>query len=510
MERQIINKLIKWKEYPFRKPLILTGIRQVGKTWTLKEFGRLHYDNTAYFNFGENENYKQFFEGTKDIKRMLQNLMMASGQRIEPESTLVIFDEIQDSPQGLKALEYFCDNGKEYHIVCTGNFFKSDMAADSEMIPIDKVEILELYPMNFKEFLRANGDDNLAAFIENINILEPIAEAFYNPLLEKLKMYFITGGMPQSVLSWTQERDVPAMETALKNIIEGYESDFIKKAEGKDASKMLQIWQSIPLQLSKNNRKFTYKGVKEGARAREYEGALNCMADLGTVKRVYKVDEPEMPLSGKEISSSFKIYLPDVGILRKMYQMRFPDEDVSRLTTQQLRGREGSRVKEAYRRASKQWNIPWNGRVYDPNDFTSGDAVNQALSAGHACLYGLAHAVISALGCSPGLGFVHVGHECSFVYDVADLYKAEITIPIAFEIAAAAPDDLPGAVRRRVRDAMSSGRLLERMVRDIRVLILGDDAAEAAEETNIIYLWDERGGTVPNGLCYAPREEPAV
>ena len=164
----------------------------------------------------------------------------------------------------------------------------------------------------------------------------------------------------------------------------------------------------------------------------------------------------------------------------------------------------------AHRRASKQWNVPWNGRVYDPNDFASGDPVNQALSAGHACLYGLAHAVISALGCSPGLGFVHVGHECSFVYDVADLYKAEITIPIAFEIAAAAPDDLPGAVRRRVRDAMSSGRLLERMVRDIRVLILGDAAAEAAEETNIIYLWDERGGTVPNGLCYAPREEPAV
>lgn len=199
-----------------------------------------------------------------------------------------------------------------------------------------------------------------------------------------------------------------------------------------------------------------------------------------------------------------------LNVVRKMYQMRFPDEDVSRLTTQQLRGREGSRVREAYRRASKQWNIPWNGRVYDPNDFTSGDAVNQALSAGHACLYGLAHAVISALGCSPGLGFVHVGHECSFVYDVADLYKAEITIPIAFEIAAAAPDDLPAAVRRRVRDAMSSGRLLERMVRDIRVLILGDDAVEAAEETNIIYLWDERGGTVPNGLCYAPREEPAV
>lgn len=199
-----------------------------------------------------------------------------------------------------------------------------------------------------------------------------------------------------------------------------------------------------------------------------------------------------------------------LAVVRKMYQMRFPNEDVSGLTMQQLRGREGSRVREAYRRASKQWNVPWNGRVYDPSDFASGDAVNQALSAGHACLYGLAHAVIAALGCSPGLGFVHVGHECSFVYDIADLYKAEITIPIAFEIAAAAPDDLSGTVRRRVRDAMSSCRLLERMVHDIRILILGEESAEASEDTNIIYLWDDREGTVPNGISYASHREPAV
>ena len=143
-----------------------------------------------------------------------------------------------------------------------------------------------------------------------------------------------------------------------------------------------------------------------------------------------------------------------LDVVRKMYQMRFPNEDVSGLTTQQLRGREGSRVRKAYRQASQKWNIPWNGREYDPEDFSSGDLVNQALSAGHACLYGLAHAVIIALGCSPGLGFVHIGHDCSFVYDIADLYKAEITIPIAFEIAAANPEDLPGEVRRRVRDCL--------------------------------------------------------
>ena len=199
-----------------------------------------------------------------------------------------------------------------------------------------------------------------------------------------------------------------------------------------------------------------------------------------------------------------------LDVVRKRYQMRFPNEDVSGLTTQQLRGREGSRVRKAYRQASQKWNIPWNGREYDPEDFSSGDLVNQALSAGHACLYGLAHAVIIALGCSPGLGFVHIGHDCSFVYDIADLYKAEITIPIAFEIAAANPEDLPGEVRRRVRDAMVSSHLLERMVHDIRMLLLDKDTEPLPQETNVLYLWDSRKGTVANGICYVDQQEDGL
>lgn len=200
-----------------------------------------------------------------------------------------------------------------------------------------------------------------------------------------------------------------------------------------------------------------------------------------------------------ELVSNQRLHL---DVVRKMYQIRFPNEDVSGLTTQQLRGREGSRVRQAYRQASQQWGVPWNGREYDPEDFAAGDLVNQALSAGHACLYGLAHAVITALGCSPGLGFVHVGHECSFVYDIADLYKAKITIPIAFEIAATEPEDLPRAVRRRVRDAMVANHLLERMVHDIRTL-LGEEE-NLAQDTNVLYLWDSRKGTVANGISYAP------
>lgn len=190
-------------------------------------------------------------------------------------------------------------------------------------------------------------------------------------------------------------------------------------------------------------------------------------------------------------------------VVRKMYQLRFPGEDISQLTLPQLRGREGARVREVYRRASEEWGVEWNGRVYDPEDFSAGDAVNQALSAGHVCLYGLAHAVIAAMGCAPGLGFVHVGHEKSFVYDVADLYKAEVTIPIAFEIAAEQPEDLPAVVRRRVRDAMVEQHILERMVHDIKYLL--SDGEVLSEDGNEVRLWNNQREAVANGISYGKR-----
>ncbi len=190
-------------------------------------------------------------------------------------------------------------------------------------------------------------------------------------------------------------------------------------------------------------------------------------------------------------------------VVRKMYQLRFPGEDISQLTLPQLRGREGARVREVYRRASEEWGVEWNGRVYDPEDFSTGDAVNQALSAGHVCLYGLAHAVIAAMGCAPGLGFVHVGHEKSFVYDVADLYKAEVTIPIAFEIAAEQPEDLPAVVRRRVRDAMVEQHILERMVHDIKYLL--SDGEALPEDGNEVRLWNNQREAVANGISYGKR-----
>ena len=193
-----------------------------------------------------------------------------------------------------------------------------------------------------------------------------------------------------------------------------------------------------------------------------------------------------------------------LDVVRKMYQLRFPGEDISHLTLPQLRGREGARVRSAYRRAAEEWGIDWNGRVYDPENFAEGDAVNQALSAGHACLYGLAHAVIVAMGCSAGLGFVHIGHENSFVYDIADLYKAETTIPIAFEIAAQQPDDLPAMTRRRVRDTFVQQHILERMVRDIKWL-LSDSEGNSPPEEDTVLLWNNQREALRNGVSYGKK-----
>ena len=191
-----------------------------------------------------------------------------------------------------------------------------------------------------------------------------------------------------------------------------------------------------------------------------------------------------------------------IQVARMMYQLRFPNEDVSKLTMQQLRGREGSRIRSLYREQAQKWNVAWGRREYKPDDYQSGDPVNKALSAGNACLYGLAHAVICALGCSPGLGFVHVGHELAFAYDIADLYKAETTIPIAFELASENPDDIGSAARRRLRDEMRKGHILDRMVHDIKFL-LSDDEWQEEDYKSTLYLWDNVQGELDHGVSYA-------
>lgn len=320
MERLALKQLYAWKNSPYRKPLLIKGVRQVGKTWILKEFGRRHYTNTAYFNFDENPDYKQFFDTTKDVERILQNLMMASGQMIEPENTLIIFDEIQDSPNVLNALKYFCENAPQYHVACAGSLLGITLAKPSSF-PVGKVNFLQIDPMTFTEFLLANGDANLVAYMDSIDTLTPLPDAFVHPLIEKLKMYYITGGMPESVLMWTEAHDTTAMQTALSDILNAYERDFAKHPHPNEFPKISMIWQSIPSQLAKENKKFLYKAVKPGARAREYEDALQWLVDARLVHKIYRSSAPRLPIAAYDDLSAFKLYLVDVGLLRRLARL---------------------------------------------------------------------------------------------------------------------------------------------------------------------------------------------
>ena len=320
MERLILKKLLNWKNSPYRKPLILKGVRQVGKTWILKEFGKCYYENTAYFNLDENEEYKQFFETTKDVARILQNLMLASGQKIMPEKTLIIFDEVQDCPNVINSMKYFRENAPQYHIACAGSLLGIALAKPSSF-PVGKVNFMQVNPMTFTEFLLANGDENLVQYQGTINTIEPIPDAFFNPLYEKLKMYYVTGGMPEPVKMWTEARDVDAMQEALSEIIGAYERDFAKHPNISKFPKISMIWKSIPSQLAKENKKFIYKAVKEGARAREYEDALQWLVDAQLVYKIYRSTAPSLPLAAYDDISAFKIYLVDVGLLRRLAQL---------------------------------------------------------------------------------------------------------------------------------------------------------------------------------------------
>lgn len=317
MERLMIDQLLQWKNSPYRKPLILKGVRQVGKTWILKEFGKRYYENTAYFNFDENEEYKQFFETTKDVERILQNLMLASGQKILPKKTLIIFDEIQDCPKIINSMKYFCENAPEYHVACAGSLLGIALAKSSSF-PVGKVNFMQINPMTFTEFLLANGDENLVNYLDTVDALEPLPDAFLNPLYEKLKMYYVTGGMPEPVLMWTEARDVNAMQSALSDIISAYERDFAKHPDVTEFPKISMIWKSIPSQLARENKKFIYKVVKEGARAREYEDALQWLVDAGLIHKIYRSNAPSLPMAAYDDISAFKIYLADVGLLRRL------------------------------------------------------------------------------------------------------------------------------------------------------------------------------------------------
>ena len=320
MKRQMMAELVKWKASKYRKPLILRGIRQCGKTWLLKEFGKDNYHNIAYINFDENPEYNQFFELTKNPKRIIESLEIALGMNIEKGNTLIIFDEIQESNEALNSLKYFEENASDYHIVCAGSLLGITLSKPKSF-PVGKVDFMKLYPMSFYEFLDAYGKSNLLKYLKTSDTIEVIPDLFFNQLTEALKVYFIIGGLPEVILRFIEEKNMDLVERTLEFILLSYEHDFMKYPNIKDLPKIKLIWDSIPSQLAKENKKFLYKVVKSGARAREYEDALRWLIDADMISQVYRSSKPGLPLSVYDDLSAFKIYLSDVGLLRKKSKM---------------------------------------------------------------------------------------------------------------------------------------------------------------------------------------------
>ena len=316
MQRFILKKLIEWKESKYRKPLILKGARQVGKTYILKQFGKENYEGVAYFNFDHDEDLYNLFENTKDPKRILEQLAFIYGKAIIPGKTLIIFDEIQECPNALNSLKYFYEEANEYHIACAGSLLGIRLSHTS--FPVGKVDFLNMYPMTFSEFLIADNAQNLVDYMNSLEKIEKIPDIFFNQLEEKLKAYFIIGGMPEAVSAWVNEKDMELVNKIQNNILSAYESDFSKHTQDREANKISLIWNSVPSQLAKENKKFLYQVVKEGARAREYENALNWLNDANLIYKTYNVTKADFPLKAYNDLSAFKIYMNDVGLLRKM------------------------------------------------------------------------------------------------------------------------------------------------------------------------------------------------
>lgn len=313
MERTILKNLHGWQCSKYRRPLCLQGVSRSGKTWVLKEFGKRYYKNTVYISFRDHEEYRQFFEETEvfDAGRILQNLMLSSGQRIVPEKTLLILDDVQDCPPAVDALEAFYEQAPQFHIACAGTPLKKPL-------PVGKINIMELGPMTFTEVLKADGNEELAGYIEDIASISPVPGLWFQMLTEKLKIYFVTGGMPEAVYTWIKKRDVDALQGMLSQIAGIYEHAFAAYTDQKTFPKVLNIWKSVPSQLARENKKFFYRLVKEGARAREYEEALDWLSDTHYIRKIYRSHVPGVPLSSFDDMSAFRVYLPDVGILRRM------------------------------------------------------------------------------------------------------------------------------------------------------------------------------------------------
>ena len=314
-----MSSLVRWKESGSRKPLIIQGARQTGKTWVMKKFGEEHYEHTAYFNFDASEELCREFENTKDPKRLLGLLRLYTDQPIEAGKTLLIFDEIQQSNKALNALKYFQEECPEYHIVAARSLLGVSLSK-GDSFPVWKVDFLKMYPLSFKEFLFAENK-RMFDFVEGIDSLAPLPEIAMGKLTEAYRRYLVCGGMPAAVAAMLEGKGTRQIDEIQRNVLTAYTLDFAKHAPTKDVPRIAAVWDSIPSQLARENRKFLYKLVKDGARAREYEDALLWLQHAGLVYRVFCVTRPGVPVRAYDDVSAFKIYVCDVGLLRAMAQL---------------------------------------------------------------------------------------------------------------------------------------------------------------------------------------------
>ena len=316
MKRNAIQDLIQWKSGEDRKPLVLKGARQVGKTWLLKEFGKNYYSNFVYFNFDETDELKSVFETNKNPQRIIELLSLIAGAKILPGKTLIIFDEIQECPAALNALKYFYEKAGDYHVIAAGSLLGT-LLARPKSYPIGMVNLLPLYPLTFDEFLAA-ADEALFAYYKSIKKGQVIETIFHNRLTDAYNNYLIVGGMPESVASWLKYKDPAKIARIQKELIEVYENDFSKHNGKVNSGRILMVFRSIASQLAKANEKFMYGVVREGARAREFEEAIEWLVSAGMLVRVYNVSKPEHPLAAFDKLDQFKLFVFDTGLLKHM------------------------------------------------------------------------------------------------------------------------------------------------------------------------------------------------
>ncbi|MCQ2249333.1 MAG: ATP-binding protein [Treponema sp.] len=315
MERKALSKLITWKNSKNRKPLIIEGARQVGKTWLMKEFGNICFEKSVYINFENNSRLRNIFEQDFDLKRIILLLSAETGISITPENTLIIFDEIQEAPKALSSLKYFYELAPEYAIVGAGSLLGIALHHETSF-PVGKVDFLKLSPLSYREFLLANNEKALVEILDTMdpNTIQPMKSKF----IERLKEYYFVGGMPEAVLTFTEENDFNKVRQVQKNLLNYYEQDFSKHAPVNQIPRLNLVWNSIPRQLSKENRKFIYGQLRTGARAKDFEIAIQWLKDCGLIHLVHNVSKPGYPLKSYEEMDSFKIYLNDIGLLCAM------------------------------------------------------------------------------------------------------------------------------------------------------------------------------------------------